>query len=106
MNTSFPPHILRHVSIQWDNDALTITPTQKPYKYCLIFLQGRNMFVGHFLNVFLTPPLLELFTDFKIVFPIPGKRPFEVKPGVIRDVYSWYDHTQPHTVKIIYIVCR
>jgi len=103
---SFSPSFNLHqtLNIQLTSNSITLSPINKPHKYCLIFLHGYGMPINRFLNVFLTPELLGLLDDFKIFIPQAPKGPItDIEPSD-DDLFSWYNRTNESTVISLYLL--
>jgi len=89
------------LNIQITEKGITLLPLNKPHKYCLIFLHGFAMPVSKFLNVFLSPEMLSLLSDFKICIPQAPKRAHGPQGKSVKRFYSWYDPDDRSTVNYI-----
>ncbi len=89
------------LNIQITEKGITLLPLNKPHKYCLIFLHGFAMPVSKFLNIFLSPEMLGLLSDFKICIPQAPKRAHGPQGASVKRFYSWYDPEDRSTVNQI-----
>src|SRR5690349_8016162 len=96
------PIVHQSLNIHITSKAITLSPSNKPHKYCLIFLHGFAQSIQHVLRAFVSPELLNLLSDFKIYIPQAPKRPSTLMGT---DVFSWYDQEKEPTVSI-YLISR
>lgn len=89
--------VYQTLNIKITKDSITLSPSNKPHKYCLIFLHGFAMQIQSFLRVFLSPELIGLLNDFKIYIP---QAPLRFSTQFNKHVFSWYNLEQESTVFI------
>jgi len=89
------------LSVQLTDKGITLLPSHKQHKYCLIFLHGFGMPVSKFLNVFLSPEMLNLLSDFKVYIPQAPKRAHgkQSQDDSVPRYYSWYDMEDRSTLE-------
>ena len=88
MENSSHDNINLKVHIKLNRSQLVLSPVNKAYKYCLIWLHGLNMSVQDFFSLFLAEDLIGLLTDTKIVIPQAPKAFVNVEG---REVFSWFN---------------
>ena len=89
------------LNIRLTSDSITLSPVNKPHKYCLIFLHGYGMPVNRFLSLFLSPELLGLLEDFKVYIPQAPKGPITDNEPSDSDLFSWYNRHDKSTVNFL-----
>jgi len=94
-------NLTQNFTIDQTEKGLTLTPYNKQYKYCLVFLHGYGMTVSKFFSVFLSAELLELLNDFKIYIPQAPRRIPQNKEDDEPATFSWFSYRDVNTLNEI-----